>query len=271
MMGMGGSYMAVAVPKYKLVRMTDFSVEPGRKYRYRVNVVVDDPNNPRLSTAPGRAALADAVRERLDTEEGKRQYRTADEWSAPSDVVSMPSAQWFYAGAVDNDAGQVLVSGTRPVRREPSAKAVAVKHDPTKGADIPTEQTVYRGSTLNLKADVDVVHPVRGDLRTLKDYELRTDAVVADILGGETIPLVNKDRSDKMTVPGELLIIDADGNLLVQDESEDIVEFRRYVPEEDASAPAMSNMGVPDGMAPPGGEDIPGGGGPMGRGKRGGR
>lgn len=268
MSGMGG-YMSAPLMKYKLIRMTDFNVEPGHKYRYRVKVVLDDPNNPAMSTAPPASALNDKVSERLRTPEGKQTYRQSEEWSAPSEVVSMPSAQWFYAGEVDNDAGQMLVSDTRPVRREPTAKALAVKHDPTNGADVPTEQTVYRGSTLNLKGDMEVIHPVKGEFRLLKDYVLRTDAVVADILGGETIPLVNRDRGEKMKAPGEILIIDGDGNLLVQDESEDVMEFKRYVrSEEEQTMTPMDDMGVPGGIEDiPGAEDIPGGN-PMGRRRR---
>ena len=65
---------------------------------------------------------------------------------------------------------------------------------------------------------------------------------LADIIGGEVIPNIHKERSgDKMTVPGEILLIDSDGNLLVQDEAEDVEDFRRYVRPAEEMKPAASD------------------------------
>lgn len=272
-MGMGGQQASLGPQvKYKLIRVTDFSVEPGRKYRYRLKLVLDDPNNSQIFAAPRPAALDPEVQTRISADRGKNRYYLAGkDWSAPSDVVSLPAEHWFYAGKVDSDSGQVLVKDTRPVRREPTAKIVAIVHDREKGADVPLEQEVRPGSTINLKAEVNVIHPIQGMIHNFKDYALRTDAFVADILGGEVIPNIHKDRSgDKMTVPGEILMIDSDGNLFVQDEAEDVEDFRRYVPPEEPKKPAggADPMDPMDGMEP-GAELAPGESpmGPMGRGR----
>ncbi|HUE74406.1 MAG TPA: hypothetical protein VMP01_26220 [Pirellulaceae bacterium] len=280
-MGIGGHQASFGPQvKYKLIRVTDFSVEPGRKYRYRLKLVLDDPNNSQFFAAPRLAALDPEVQTRINADKAKdRYYLTGKDWSAPSDVVSLPAEHWFYAGKVDSDAGQVLVKDTRPVRREPTAKIVAIVHDPDKGADVPLEQVVRPGSTINLKAEVNVIHPIKGIIHNFKDYALRTDAFVADILGGEVIPNIHKERSgDKMTVPGEILMIDSDGNLFVQDEAEDVDDFRRYVPPEETKKPAggfdpMNPMDPMGGMGP--GEEAGPGESPMvpmgrgGRGRRG--
>lgn len=270
--GLGGTNAVFNTPlvKYKLIRFTDFSVEPGRKYRYRVCVVLDDPNNSGLHDAPSPAALDAKVQERLKGGDKDKYYRQSP-WSVASDVVTLPPAQWFYVGQVEPEAGQMIVENTRPVRREPSARAVAVVHDASKGADVPTEQVVFRGTTFNLKTEVDVAHPIFGDFRKLKNYVLRTDAVVADILGGEAIPTVHKDRKEKLTVPGEMLIIDAEGNLMVQDESEDVQEFQRYAPSHEEDKPAAAAAGDSGLTSPMGGipgEDAAPGEVPMGKGRR---
>ena len=258
MPGMGMPGMNAPQVKYKLIRFIDLTVEPGHKYRYQVQVLLDDPNNPELSEPPKPAALATEVSTRVNKDPDKTWLESP--WSAPSDVVSLTSTQWFYAGKVTPDSGKEEVKGTRPVRqREAAATALAVVHDATKGVDVPVvfdvidqkDLRVIRGSTLNFKTDAEVVHPIAGDFRKLKDYVLQTDAVVADILGGDDIQtLDSKVREEKMTVPGELLIIDADGNLLVQDESEDVEEFRRFVRPQEDKPKAGAAEAAPGGFAP---------------------
>ena len=50
----------------KLVRFVDFTAETGHKYRYRVRVVLEDPNHPRdPDMEPEPTALDETVRERI--------------------------------------------------------------------------------------------------------------------------------------------------------------------------------------------------------------
>jgi hypothetical protein len=178
MMGMGMQGRGPQV-KYKLIRFTDLTVQPGHKYRYKVQVLLDDPNNHEVYPSPKPAALDPDVSARIQKDPEKT-WRESD-WSLPSEVVSVTSTQWFYAGKVIPDALQEHVKGTRMVRqREATATALAVVHDPSKGVDVPVlfdvidqkDQRVIRGSTLNYKIDARVVHPVAGDFRKLKDYVL---------------------------------------------------------------------------------------------------
>jgi hypothetical protein len=246
--GYAGSGVSVALPKYKLIRFTDTTVEAGRKYRYRLKILLHDPNHPHTNyTPPSPASLDPKVRERVKSLDAKTFYVTSEDWSDPSPVVSLPSPYQYFAGSVTQPPTSEIVPGKPRVPNtvHPEAKALAVVWDPTKVADVGAETKVYRGSILNFVKDVDVIHPVTHQVVNLSKYTVATNAIVADILGGDEIPLLDK-RSDKppLTAPGELLIFDAEGNLHVQNETDDIEGFRRYL--------------VPE--AP----DVPAGGSPMG-------
>jgi hypothetical protein len=46
--------------------------------------------------------------------------------------------------------------------------------------------------------------------------------------GGEVVPPVDKKNDKPLKSPGELLVFDAEGNLHVQNETDDIEAYRRY-------------------------------------------
>jgi hypothetical protein len=67
--GYGGGYgagsMTITPPKYKMIRFTDMNVQPDKKYRYRLRVLVNDPNHPYPTmVALSSASLHDDVRKR---------------------------------------------------------------------------------------------------------------------------------------------------------------------------------------------------------------
>ena len=82
-------------------------------------------------------------------------------------------------------------------------------------------------------------------------------------MGGETIKAINPSASAQpLTALGELLVVDANGNLHVQNEAEDIENYRRYaVPDPPKNLQAAN---------PDGGTPLPGSGeGRPARGRRG--
>jgi hypothetical protein len=128
-----------------------------------------------------------------------------------------------------------------------------------------------------LKDSVSVIHPVNHTKVELTDYAFSTNAIVADMIGGQEIPLINKQSEvPELIAPGEMLIIDSQGRLRVQDETEDIEGFRQFLitdppaPPEGATDPGADPMGFGDildsvpmpgvgGRGPPG---VPGAGRP---------
>jgi hypothetical protein len=264
--GMGGMYGGFGeekLVKYKLIRFNDFNVEEGRKYRYRVKVYVEDPNYPSDNyAAPSLAGLDLAAQNRVrdleakDAKSGKQKSTyLASDYSVASDVVTLPPAEWFYAGKVNPGTDKFYPHlGT--------ATALTVVQDDTKHVDVPGKFEISRGSTLNFTLpELDVIHPAYGEKRKLEKYTFQTNAVVADMRGGQELPPLNQARDDGLTAPGEILYVDAAGNMHVRDEADDVEYFHRFVgpPEDDSTKKKKPNEEMPgfEGMFP-GGAGGPG-------------
>jgi hypothetical protein len=117
---------------------------------------------------------------------------------------------------------------------------LTVQWDDKLGVFAPTEQSVYRASVLNIKADVEVIHPILGDLRKIPNYQVRTDGIVLDMAGGDNLPGTDKEPQK---APGETLLLDAEGNLVVTDEADDVVGYRKYIFPEPKEEPMEPGSG----------------------------
>ena len=255
--------------KYKLVRFFDF-VKPGKKYRYRVRLLLEDPNRPRNPSAqPNIRILTKDVQERLEkvAEEeeklGRRLYYVNTEWSEPSNVVSLDIPKAVVAGGVVAPRRVPLKTGGPSIEMgEPSAKVLTVKWDGKRAVQVPGEAEVVRGSVLNFTKDADVLHPTTKQIMRLKEVKFSDSSFVADLRGGDILPDQNgklpssKDADKALKAPGEIMVIDAQGNLIVKNEVDDEESFRRLT-FEDSFAPAES-MGGLGGLG--GADDAYGGG-----------
>jgi hypothetical protein len=276
--GYGTGMTTYTPPKHQLIRFTDVNVKPGRKYRYRTRVMVHDPNHPMLGvTPPTSASLAETARKRVkeidiadaarpkDKQTGlpHRTYWLWTPWSEPSPIAEVPHGERVYAGK-SLFRTPVKVKNV-DVPNEPAGTALAIVFAHDKVADVPGELTnVGRGYVLNFSLDgkaveadkkPKVIHPVTKEVVDLDKYNIVTNAMVADIMGGEPIkPIVTGSASQTLTNIGEMLIMDASGKLHVQNEAEDILQFRRYtVPKEEKTKKAKDDTagGLEGGM--PGG------------------
>ena len=261
-----GAGAEIAPPKYKLIRFTDTKVEEGKHYRYRVKVLLHDPNHPTASmVSPLLGSLDQKVRDRvlaLDAADAAKPkypdgtpYRTfwiESPWSEPSEVVTLPSTSEYYVGTVEPPPSVEIVPGKPKVpSSQPKAKVLTSVWDPVKVVDVPTEVDVFRGSILNFVKDAEVIHPVTKEVVALEKYSFKTDAIIADLGGGELIPPVDKKNDEPLAAPGEMLVFDHAGNLHVQEETGDVEGFRRLLlPKQDETAPVPGADGqYPDGAA----------------------
>jgi hypothetical protein len=266
MTGYGGGEMSLRKPvAKKQVRYVDFDVEPGRVYRYRMLVVLEDPNRPReASMAPEITSLDDKARDRvraLEAEDARksqaagravRTYFVSTPLSEPSAAAKLPSTDRFFAG--EGTPGSVIRMDRVIVPTgDPQAKMLTVKFDAALGAFIPAELAAQRGAALNTKQDVEAIHPLENDLRKIPDYAMRTDAVVLDVLGGDYLP--GTDRNAPERSPGAALLIDAQGNLHVADEAIDVGQYRRFIfPETEKKTGDTQGYGA--GPPPPGSDSM---------------
>lgn len=282
--------IAESVRKYKLLRFTDVTVEPGHLYRYRVKVWVEDPNHPYAATTsvsrdPSLQSLDEKVKVRLKEVAVQEQKRAAtdpsrsrifhreSDWSPPSEPVGLPSVDHYYAATVKPPVfGPVRDDRPLVMSKESEAYMVAIQWDDEKAVDVPgVAAKVKRGTSLMFKPKkVEVKHPISTQVQELDSYKFELPAVVADIRGGEPI------GKAKLAAPGEILVFDAEHNWHFLNDTDDIDGVERNVwdkslledeavtprkaPTSTANTPNIMQPGSPEmRIPPPGPAKAPGG------------
>lgn len=303
--GMGGMGMAgvqYEAPKYKLIRFFDYDVEPGKKYQYRIQVLIEDPNRPREEGfEPDPRSLSTAVAQRVkqaneaDTAKNTRTFWRETEWSEPSDIVTLPEADRFVGGEVN--AGRSIYLADQkaylPIE-EPSATVLPIIWDAARAVEIPgyvdkgddAKLATYRGSVLTFRRPAKVLRPDTLELLEFENYNFRSNAVVVDMRPSEPVRDGDRkvgERKEPLKSPGEVLVLDKHGHLVVRNELDDDEDYSRLMfrgeekPEQTSTGGSPgAGMGGPGGAMPgampgspmpggPGGGSPPGSGGPRKR------
>jgi hypothetical protein len=217
-----------------------------------VQLLLEDPNHPRITETSTYVdvpiqAVSEAVAARLaklnEPTPRERKFYRSTEWSAPSDLASLPPAEQFYVGTNEKSRLRIGKNGAQ-VHLDPlEVKFAAVYWDETLAADVSTAKESIVGTVLNYKGDLDVPNPLTLEFKILEDYDLRAKAVVADIRGGEEVQ--GKKSSEELYSPVECAVVDAAGNLVIRNEIDDLELYRRYAYVEEENQAAG---GMPGGM-----------------------
>jgi hypothetical protein len=223
-----GSILPAGVDYY-LLRFFDFTVERGKKYRYRVKLAIADPNY----DMPANALSPEVLDRQADAAKSNRgrkpSFRLTDEWSYPSPIVAIP------IGGSIRLAGVKLPSPEK-LNDEPSAslliEAFAIDE---KGNAIKAgieEQNFRRGSVANLITDTEYIGPGYIDYR--EDFRFFTGMTLLDMNGGEKL---TRDFS----APSRILLMGPTGQLYIHSEVDDepFVEHHRMLFEK----PTSKNLG----------------------------
>lgn len=296
-MGMG---MFAQDPAYYLFRFFDFTVEPGAHYRYRVRLVLYNPNY--------------KLEERyLASPELGEPPHVLSEWSEPTEIVSVPRDDRLLLASVS--------AGRRP-SVEPSATVFAVHWDNETGQEIFNEFPVDLGQWTIFEMERNLYDPMdprfagmggapgmgmgmegegmmppgmmapgmeggmmegggmaaagRGPrtrpprqpkVALSEKVQCEADELVLDIEGGDKLP-----GRRGLSAPGEILLMTADGVLKVRNDLDDEGDIREkkqpksLIP---GMGGGMEGMGMPGmGMGMPGMGPGPGMGGRGGPGAR---
>ena len=241
MMGGGNALAGQSIPEFMMVRFFDLTAVPGQVYRYRVQLLMEDPNHPNVSinrnypqhTAPPARSLDEDVIARisqLDDPEHKNFWRQT-EWSEPTAPVRVPNPTQVFAGSVAAQTpSKAMMQGASVsyLDKEPVGTLLPVIWDKDRGVDIPLRKDdVRRGSVLNRpEADVHYGHPASLQIKRIEKFPFATDLIVGDIRGGEKLPWSTKEW--QVTSPGEFALFDSKGNLVVHNELDDLDGFKRY-------------------------------------------
>ena len=253
--GMGGypgSMSASAEPaQYKLIRFFDMSVEPGKVYRYRIRLFVEDPNNPNtdvangiVSVPPRRRTLSTKVIDRLNKQQSDEKSKSAfyvmTGWSDPTEPVSLPSPSRVYVSEVDPPRMATGVGGALIQQSEMRGSVAPVVWHSDLAIDVPAEARAYRGSVLDFKKQFDILDPISLAIRLLKDFDFKSQFLVVDMRGGEDLP---GDRKSLVVSAGEYALIDDLGNFIVRNELDDYEDYRRFTFEDENTSASRSMPG----------------------------
>jgi len=223
-------------PPYLLFRFFDYNVEPGKRYVYRVQLALYNPNfglKPNLLKDPKLT---------------EKRYSVTD-WSHASAAIFVPRDT------------RILAISVKPghARTEPQAHVLLVKWLEEKGIEVSKEYSLFRGQVANFTDKTTVTPPVRAPARGTPDRPLArgtparppargtparpparpeariteptvaaapetsitveyfSDAIALDFRGGEYLR-GRKTRSIKLIAPAEILVVDADGTLVLHNE-----------------------------------------------------
>jgi hypothetical protein len=223
--------------KYALLRFFDFKAKPGTDYRYRVRLVMHNPNygvDPSFLANPGDARVKNL---------------TAP-WSEPSDVVVMP------------DDVSVLVRSVKPPRpnqptAEPDANVTVMKWVEDTGVTAHQDfDKNLRGQVLNFgehpigppppkppPGSLDRTHRTAAGAKA-PSVDYRTDSVLVDMAGdGQS---------------GDALLLDPSGLLVFHSDIDDNAAFKKWEDEEKKAVeqPQQGGGFRPKDRFPPGGGSL---------------
>jgi hypothetical protein len=204
---------------YRLFRFFDFSVEPGKQYMYRVRLALRNPNYGAKATVLKKAALAN-------------DSFVATKWSEPSPIIP-----------VLRDT-HILVNAVKPPPRpnaEPTGQITVVKWLERSGLEVSHEFPVTRGQMANF--------PEVSVREAGSPVNFFSDTTAVDFRGGEHLGR----KTSTLTAPGEVLLMDSDGTLIVHDESDDSAAMRQVNESRKEFAPPTQPHATPKANTAPSG------------------
>jgi hypothetical protein len=240
---------------YYLLRFIDFSVEPGKKYKYRVKLVIQDPNYNMPQGVLDPAVLDRQAREfqavkAKNPKAEKLFYRIVDKWSDPSPAVGIPMS-----GNVR--LAEAKIPPAEKVNDEPTVKLLVEAFDADDTGTLiqgSTEKEFRRGYVANMIGDARY-QPDPTMVDTQANFKFFTGMTLLDVDGGAKL---GKD----MTYPARILVMGPAGELYIRNDADDKSYVQSFHMTFDETTDKRGN---------PTGPEVPGG--PPGRGRppRGGR
>lgn len=185
-----------------MIRSLDFTVEPGASYRYRLRIVVFNPNYNREDVSPGTETKALTL-------EG--------DWSEPTNEVTMPADITAYA----------MKKQFAPpnAKRQDMVSFQIVKWNPEDGMTVTKTRDYGVGQIVGETIRTDV--PVGDGTGTKsKPIDYNSHQLLIDEAGGDQ-PVSQVGVNGKLEVPALTLLLSTDGSVSVRNEAYDLADAVR--------------------------------------------
>jgi hypothetical protein len=193
--------------KRVMIRALDFTVEPNNSYRYRVRIVVANPNYNREDVSP--TSKDDTKKKVLE-----------GPWSKESDVVTMPPDVEPYA------------MGTLPGSARSDTKVFfqVVRFNPADGWTVPHRFDAGVGQVIGEFRPSEEVPSSEGKGTKREPIDFNSHQIVVDVAGGGFQNLPSGVVGPTIERPSWAALLRRDGALLVHNEADDETnEFRKDI------------------------------------------
>lgn len=240
----------VAKQGTRMGRFLDFAVEPGAQYRYRVTLVLRNPNRGYTKQYLKDEKLADGDFRPVSPLDAADANRPVSEASY---VVAVPGRSEIAVGGIvpeeekSNRTGEDAATVVATVW-ESTAEAIADYEAEANTIRIPAKKAealalvellkqvwvnvdyveasmefrVTRGQYLNMKAPTAIMHPLFEKIETLRNVRFDTGFTLVDMKGGKPAA-----GAATMAPPVEYLLLDPNGNLIIRSEIGDRGAYKR--------------------------------------------
>ncbi|MFP6658959.1 MAG: hypothetical protein VB853_12320 [Pirellulales bacterium] len=212
---------------FQLCRIFDFTVEPGKQYRYQIQLAAHNPNRgvePRFLEEPKSTDAA---------------YLTSD-WSDSSNTVLVPAdTEVFASGILSSDGDE---------NPEPRVVVVCRKTDNAGGRAPTGRMELRRGEVVGGSLTTFEIDARSSAVIQRADSQIETDFTLLDFVGGQSV-------SENVSAPVRILVLDENGNLTVRDSATDRGEVSQFqsisgagpvAPDPDDKQPEAKPDGTPD-------------------------
>ncbi len=180
--------------KRVMIRALDFTPRPDNSYRYRVRIVVFNPNHNRDDVSPGVNTKATEL---------------FGPWSEPTDEVNMPADVSAFA------------LGTLPAARSDlKVNFQVVRFEEQNGVTIPRKFAASPGEVIGEVSTADIPTS-EGTGKKIKPVDFNTHQIVLDAAGGQQ-SLPSGFAGGALDRPALTLLLRPDGSVLARSEAEDI-------------------------------------------------
>jgi hypothetical protein len=213
------------LPDHLLFRYFDFSVRNGRHYRYRVILRLIDPNDPPQVATPAASPFAPpaagdlsamvnqrlAARARIEAR-GEDVFWRDSPSSEPSDVISLPERRKLLLRAIDADRDRdTTASVLAVVWNQKAAAWVSVAFDRLRLGEIAHQ----------IESSL-AVHPITWQVQPTRIDAFDEEILLLDFRGGDALPKPkHRPRAIPLREPGEAILLDGGGQLVVTKEIDD--------------------------------------------------
>ncbi|TWT90685.1 hypothetical protein Mal64_10800 [Pseudobythopirellula maris] len=196
-----------------MVRFFDFTVEPGKQYRYRIRLILNDVNQ-----GVSKKYLSPQVLQRLAGQKPGAHQVVFTEYSEPSPVISVPMAGDAYVVSAK-------LPSSKQVNAEPSVNMLVQSFsidEEGKAFKAELEAEFNRGDVMNMTEDAEVLTSDGRFIVKKDSFPFRTGSTLIDVDGGEEIV------RNVIDAPVRVLLMDPAGRLYLRDEMTDSQEVENH-------------------------------------------